>query len=141
MSETFIIGIDFGQQRIGVAVSDSRKKIAFPFDVIYRENKSYGLNKLKRLLDDKDIDSFVVGVPYRENGELGAEGLEVLEYIKSLKEYFQVSVITWDERYTSMIAESVMLSDDVSRKRRRAVIDKIAAQIILQSYLDSLHPS
>lgn len=139
MSETFIIGIDFGQQRIGVAVSDSRKKIAFPLDVIHRENKSYGLNKLKRLLDDKDIDSFVVGVPYRENGELGAEGLEVLEYIKSLKEYFQVSVITWDERYTSMIAESAMLSDDVSRKGRRAVIDKIAAQIILQSYLDSLH--
>ncbi|MCK4924014.1 MAG: Holliday junction resolvase RuvX [Spirochaetes bacterium] len=141
MSETFIIGIDFGQQRIGVAVSDSRKKIAFPLDVIHRENKSYGLNKLKRLLDDKDIDSFVVGVPYRENGELGAEGLEVLEYIKSLKEYFQVSVITWDERYTSMIAESAMLSDDVSRKGRRAVIDKIAAQIILQSYLDSLHSS
>ena len=141
MKETFIIGIDFGQQRIGVAVSDSRKKIAFPLDVIHRENKSYGLNKLKRLLDDKDIDSFVVGVPYRENGELGAEGLEVLEYIKSLKEYFQVSVITWDERYTSMIAESAMLSDDVSRKGRRAVIDKIAAQIILQSYLDSLHSS
>jgi len=141
VSETFIIGIDFGQQRIGVAVSDSRKKIAFPLDVIHRENKSYGLNKLKRLLDDKDIDSFVVGVPYRENGELGAEGLEVLEYIKSLKEYFQVSVITWDERYTSMIAESAMLSDDVSRKGRRAVIDKIAAQIILQSYLDSLHSS
>ncbi len=141
MSETFIIGIDFGQQRIGVAVSDSRKKIAFPLDVIHRENKSYGLKKLKRLIDDKDIDSFVVGVPYRENGELGAEGLEVLEYIKSLKEYFQVSVITWDERYTSMIAESAMLSDDVSRKGRRAVIDKIAAQIILQSYLDSLHSS
>ncbi len=141
MSETFIIGIDFGQQRIGVAVSDSRKKIAFPLDVIHRENKSYGLKKLKRLIDDKDIDSFVVGVPYRENGELGAEGLEVLEYIKSLTEYFQVSVITWDERYTSMIAESAMLSDDVSRKGRRAVIDKIAAQIILQSYLDSLHSS
>ena len=57
------------------------------------------------------------------------------------KEYFQVSVVTWDERYTSLIAESAMLSDDVSRKGRRAVIDKLAAQIILQSYLDSLHSS
>ena len=141
MKETFIIGIDFGQQRIGVAVSDSGKKIAFPLDVIHRENKSYGLKKLKRLLNDREIDSFVVGVPYRENGDLGAESLEVLEYIESLKEYFQVSVVTWDERYTSLIAESAMLSDDVSRKGRRAVIDKLAAQIILQSYLDSLHSS
>jgi putative Holliday junction resolvase len=137
VKETFIIGIDFGQQRIGVAVSDSEKKISFPLDVIHRENKSYGLKKLKRLLNDREIESFVVGVPYRENGELGAEGLAVLEYIESLKEYFQVSVVTWDERYTSLIAESAMLSDDVSRKGRRAVIDKLAAQIILQSYLDS----
>lgn len=141
MKETFIIGIDFGRHRIGVAVSDSGKKIAFPLDVIRRENMSYGLKKLKRLIDDREIDSFVVGVPYRENGKLGAEGLEVLEYIESLKKYFQVSVVTWDERYTSLIAESAMLSDDVSRKRRRAVIDKLAAQIILQSYLDSLHHS
>ena len=139
MNKTCIIGIDFGEKRIGVAVSDSEKKIAFSLDVIHRENKSFGIKKLKRILRDREIDSIVVGVPYRENGDILNEGHEVFSYIGSLKDHFKVSVLTWDERYSTMIAENAMLSADVSRKGRRAVIDKVAAQIILQSYLDSMN--
>ena len=139
MNKSSVIGIDFGEKRIGVAFSDSEKKISFSLDVIHREGKSFGIKKLKRLLSDREIESIVVGVPYRENGELLNESHEVFSYIESLKEHFQVPVLTWDERYSTIIAENAMLSADISREGRKAVIDKVAAQIILQSYLDSLN--
>ena len=139
MNKSSVIGIDFGEKRIGVAFSDSEKKISFSLDVIHREGKSFGIKKLKRLLSDREIESIVVGVPYRENGELLNESHEVFSYIESLKEHFQVPVLTWDERYSTVIAENAMLSADISREGRKAVIDKLAAQIILQSYLDSLN--
>ena len=132
-----IVGIDFGEKRIGVAVSDSEKRIAFPLDVIHRENNSFGIKKLKSLLIERDFDSIVVGVPYRENGELIDAGHEVFSYIDSLKEHLQVPVFPWDERYSTMIAEQAMISANVKREGRRGVIDKLAAQVILQSYLDS----
>ena len=132
-----IVGIDFGEKRIGVAVSDSEKRIAFPLDVINRENNSFGIKKLKSLLSDRDFESFVVGVPFRENGQFIDAGHEVFSYIKSLKEHFQVPVFPWDERYSTMIAEQAMISANVKREGRRGVIDKLAAQVILQSYLDS----
>ena len=138
MKKTFIIGIDFGEKRIGVSVSDSEKKIAFSLDVIHRENNSFGIKKLKRVLNDRDIDLIVVGVPYRENGKLCDEEHEVFSYINSLKDHFDVPVLTWDERYSTLIAENVMISAKVRREGRKSVIDKLAAQIILQSYLDSL---
>ena len=139
MNKSSVIGIDFGEKRIGVAFSDSEKKISFSLDVIHREGKSFGIKKLKRLLSEREIESIVVGVPYRENGELLNESHEVFSYIESLKEHFQVPVLTWDERYSTVIAENAMLSADISREGRKAVIDKVAAQIILQSYLDSLN--
>jgi putative Holliday junction resolvase len=132
-----IVGIDFGEKRIGVAVSDSEKRIAFPLDVIHREHNSFGMKKLKSLLSDRDFDSFVVGVPYREKGELIDADHEVFSYIESLKNYFQVPVFSWDERYSTMIAEQAMISANVKSEGRRGVIDKLAAQVILQSYLDS----
>jgi len=141
VSDTYLIGIDFGRERIGVAISDSEKKIAFPLDVIKREEGSYGLKKLKRLIEDRKIESFIVGMPYRENGTLDENGSEIFRYVESLKDYFNVDVFTWDERYTSLIAEKAMLSDDVKRKGRKAVIDKLSAQIILQSYIDSRQSS
>ena len=132
-----IVGIDFGEKRIGVAVSDSERKIAFPLDVIHRENKSFGIKKLKSLLSKRPFESIVVGVPYRENGEFLDTGHEVFAYIDSLKEHLQVPVFTWDERYSTMIAENALISANVRREGRRPVIDKLAAQVILQSFLDS----
>jgi len=135
----YIIGIDVGNKRIGIAISDSEKKIAFPVDVIKRENNSYGFKKLKKIIGEKPVEAFVVGIPYRENGTLGSQSEKVLDYIESLKKYFHTDVISWDERYTTVIAKGVLLSDNMKRSERKRVIDKLAAQQILQSYLDHIN--
>jgi putative Holliday junction resolvase len=135
----YLVGIDVGTHRIGIAISDPEKKIAFPAESIERENNSYGFKKLKRLIGDKVVDAFVVGVPYREDGTFGVQGERVLAYIESLKEYFHIEVIPWDERYTTVIAEKVLISNNTRRVKRKQVVDKLAAQQILQSYLDHIN--
>jgi len=135
----YLVGIDVGNRRIGIAISDAEKKIAFPAEVIEREKNSYGFKKLKKIIGDKPVDAFIVGIPYRENGTIGQQGEKVLAYIESLKNYFQTKVISWDERYTTVIAEEVLLSDHMRREERKRVVDKLAAQQILQSYLDHIN--
>jgi len=136
-----LMGIDFGEIKIGLSISDAEKKVAFPFEVIKREGGSYCLNRLKKIIEDQkiNIEAFVVGVPYQNNGNVGDQGRKVLDFINSLRNYFDVKVIEWDERYTSSIAERTLISGDVSRRRRRDLIDKLSAQIILQSYLDYIN--
>jgi putative Holliday junction resolvase len=136
MSGSCIVGLDYGSRRIGVAISDTQKKIAFPLDVIQRHGESYGLKQLKELLGDRKIEIFVVGVPLRKNGELSDEGIEVLTYVESLKSYFKLEAVTWDESYTTVEAERTLISGGLTREQRKKVIDKLSAQIILQSYLD-----
>jgi putative Holliday junction resolvase len=139
MSGSCIVGLDYGSRRIGVAISDTQKKIAFSLDVIHRHGDSYGLKRLKKLLGDRKIEMFVVGVPLRENGELSEEGSKVLRYVESLKSYFDLEVITWDESYTTLEAERTLISSGLTREQRKKVIDKVSAQIILQSYLDHVY--
>jgi len=136
---SILIGIDVGTKRIGISISDGKKKIAFPLMVIERENNSYGLKKLKDLIKDKDVETFIVGLPYKNDGNLGEQGEKVLQYIENLREYFSIQVIPWDERYTTVIAEKILLNDNIKRVKRKNVIDKIAAQLILQSYLDYIN--
>jgi putative Holliday junction resolvase len=133
---SIFVGIDFGESRIGVAISDEQKKIAFPLGVLHREKGSYGLKSLKRLLDDRDADRFVVGLPVRSDGTVGTQGEKVLLFIDALHDYFNRDVVTWDERYTTVIASNVLREGSTGSKKGRKVVDKIAAQIILQSYLD-----
>jgi putative Holliday junction resolvase len=133
------VGIDVGENQIGLAISDTGKKIAFPLAVIKRVNKSYCFNKINKLLSDKDVDAFIVGLPVRSNGKYGKEVESIRNYVESLKNYFSYEVILWDERYTSVVAEKYLIQADMRRKERKEVIDEVAAQIILQSYLDYLH--
>jgi putative Holliday junction resolvase len=129
------VGIDFGESRIGVAVSDEQKKIAFSLGVIKREKGSFGFNKLKKLLEDREVEGFVVGLPVRTNGTIGIEGEKAEEYIESLMGFFHKEVVSWDERYTTVIAANVLKEGRATKDRNKAV-DKMAAQLILQSYLD-----
>ena len=133
-----VVGIDVGEVRIGLAISDERKKIAFPLAVIRRENKSYCINKIKKLLSEREIDSFVIGLPLRSNGQRGRECDEIIQYAESLKNHFPYDVVLWDERYTTIIAEDALLEGNIKSKKRRKIIDEIAAQVMLQSYLDHL---
>jgi putative Holliday junction resolvase len=107
--------------------------------VIQRQGESYALNRLKELLSDREVEYFVVGIPLRRNGKLMEEGSDILCYIESLRTYFGRDVITWDESFTTVEAEDALISSGVDRDGRKKVVDKVAAQIILQSYLDHKH--
>jgi putative Holliday junction resolvase len=139
MKDTCIVGIDYGKRRIGVAVSDTQKKVAFPLAVIRRHGDSYGLERLKKLLGDRRVEYFVVGIPLQKNGSLSEEGCEVVRYVAGLKSFFDCEAVTWDESFTTVEAEEFLIEGGVRRERRKEVIDKVAAQIILQTYLDHVN--
>ena len=133
------VGIDVGDSRVGVSISNESKTIAFPLGIVKRENNSYGFKKIKILLDDKKIDAFIVGLPIRSDGSIGKQGEKVIKYSESLKEYFNTEVISWDERYTTVIAQKSLIETNSKMEKRKKAVDDIAAQIILQSYLDHIN--
>jgi putative Holliday junction resolvase len=130
--------VDVGDVRIGLAISDSDKKIAFPLGVVQRVDNSYGFTKIAKLVSGRDVDGFVVGLPIRTDGTLGTQADKVLSYIEEMKKYFQAQVIAWDERFSTAMAARYLKISSMSSKNQKRVVDEIAAQIILQSYLDSL---
>ena len=133
-----LVGVDLGDVRIGLAVSDGEKKIAFPLGVVERISGSYGFNRISRLLAGRDIEGFVVGLPVRTDGTIGSQAQKALSYIEALKKHFKVNVFSWDERFSTAMAERYLKDDAMKAKERKRVVDGIAAQVILQSYLDSL---
>jgi putative Holliday junction resolvase len=134
-----LVGVDVGDVRIGLSVSDGEKKIAFPLGSIGRVGNSYGFNKIAKLLSGRDVEGFVVGLPVRTDGTLGAQAEKVLIYIDEMKKYFNVRVISWDERFSTAMAEHYLENRSMRAKNQKRVVDEIAAQIILQSYLDNLN--
>lgn len=143
MSDDVIIGrimaLDVGSVRTGVAFSDERGIIASPYDVIQATQKKDWLSKIKGVIRDEDPARILVGVPLNQDGEEGKDANTIGEYIALLRENTSLPVIEWDERFTTVQAERTLIAADVSRKNRKQVIDKLAAAILLQSYLDSLH--
>jgi len=134
----YIIGIDFGMRRVGVSISDLNKKIAFPLTVIEHKDKKNIFKKIGDLIKGKDIEKFVVGLPLRTDGKISQIQELVVDFIDDLSNKFNIEVVSWDERYTSVIAKNVLDFGNVKRKNQKKVIDKISAQLILQSYLDYL---
>ena len=128
-----IMGLDVGEKRIGVAVSDSLGYIAQGISVIKRENTE----ELKKIVSDYDIEKIVVGMPKDTDGSIGRQGKKVLAFIECLKQEIDLPILSWDERFTTREAERVLLKADLSRAKRKKVIDKLAAALILQNYLDS----
>lgn len=128
-----IMGLDVGEKRIGVAVSDSLGYIAQGISVIKRENTE----ELKKIVSDYDIEKIVVGLPKNMDGSIGEQAKKALAFIEDLKREIDLPVLAWDERLTTKEAEGVLLKADLSRAKRKKVIDKLAAALILQGYLDS----
>ena len=128
-----ILGLDVGEKRIGVAVSDSLGYIAQGISVIKRENTE----ELKKIVSDYDIEKIVVGLPKNMDGSIGEQAKKALAFIEDLKREIDLPVLAWDERLTTKEAEGVLLKADLSRAKRKKVIDKLAAALILQGYLDS----
>jgi putative Holliday junction resolvase len=132
-----ILGLDVGDKRIGVAVSDPLGMTAQGVTVIRREDPERDLERLGRLARELGVGQVVVGLPRRTDGTLGAEARVVGDFAARLERVLGIPVVLWDERFTSAAAEKLLVSADVRRARRRRVIDKVAAALILQNYLEA----
>lgn len=133
-----ILGLDLGSVTCGVSVSDLMGMIASPVETIRFANDDYEdcIEKLKKHIDSYKIDTVILGLPKHMNGDIGIRGNISLEFKKKL-EALDLKVILWDERLTTVSAERFLLEADMSRKKRKKVIDQMAAVTILQDYLDS----
>ncbi|MFC1666629.1 Holliday junction resolvase RuvX [Candidatus Omnitrophota bacterium] len=131
-----ILALDVGQKRIGVAVSDALNLIAQGIETIKREDLSGTLNRISSLVEEYDVSKIIVGLPFNMNGTKGTSVKLTEEFIDELKKKTGVTIETRDERLTTLQGERVLLEANVSRKKRKLAIDKIAAQLILQSYLE-----
>ncbi|ADG82749.1 Holliday junction resolvase RuvX [Thermincola potens] len=129
-----VLGLDVGTKRIGVAVSDPLRLTAQGLTVI---KKGEELTELPRIIEQMEVSEIVVGLPKNMDGSLGPKAQEILELTEKLRETLQLPVHTYDERLTTVAAERILLEADLSRAKRRQVVDKTAAVLILQGYLDS----
>jgi putative Holliday junction resolvase len=134
--EVRILALDVGQKRIGLAVSDPLGITAQGLRVLTRKNRAADLEQLLEVAREWRVQRVVVGLPRHMDGRLGSAAPEIMELVQTLQEALGVEVVTWEERLTTVEAERVLLQADVSRKRRRQVVDQLAAVLILQNYLD-----
>jgi putative Holliday junction resolvase len=137
-----ILGLDVGDNTIGVAASDSLLLTAQGIEVIRRQCLDKDLARLAQLISEYEVTTIVVGWPKNMNGTIGPRAELSQEFANMLAQRFpEVAVKLWDERLTTVAAEKMLIAADVKRKKRRQVIDKMAAVLILQGYLDNLtHP-
>lgn len=132
MSRT--LGIDYGEKRVGVAISDGLGLTARPLVVVPRPS---AVEEVKSLVKDHDVGTIVVGLPTGLGGQEGMSATEARKLADEIAAATGVEVVLRDERYTSRIAESALLESGMKRRRRRENVDKVAAAILLQDYLDS----
>ena len=134
-----ILCLDLGKKRIGLAISDINQKIASPYDVLKEKKFSEILIILKNLIKKFDIGSIIVGDPINMDGSLGPKSQSSRSFITNISKDIDIPILLWDERLSTVAAEKSLIEADISRKKRSKVIDKIAANIILQSFLDFLN--
>ena len=132
-----ILGLDVGDVRIGVAVSDPMKIIAQGLDSIKRVSPKTDAQTVKRLVDQYEAEELLVGLPKTLNGEIGIQAQKVLDFVELLRAAVTIPIVMWDERMTTIAATRALIEADMSRKKRKKVVDKVAAALILQGYLDS----
>ncbi len=131
-----LMGLDVGDKTIGVAVSDLLGLTAQGLETIRRTSNKQDINRIKELIEEKNIKKIIVGLPKNMDGSIGTQGEKTKKFAEKLKNKIDIEIVFWDERLTTVAAEKMLISADVSRKKRKKVIDKIAAVYILQGYLD-----
>ncbi len=132
-----ILALDHGTRRIGVAISDELKMIAQPLEFIPAEPFAPFLSRLKEIIRDKEVEAILVGMPRNMDGSYGPATLKVQAFIAVLKETIVIPITAWDERLTSVQANRFLIEGGVRRDKRKEKVDKTAAAVLLQSYLDS----
>ena len=133
-----ILAIDHGSKRIGFALSDELGWTAQPLETFYRRNPEADIRHIQELVREHEVGKVLVGMPFRLDGEIGPAAKVVEAFIQLLEPALSVPVVTWDERMTTCAAEDLLIAADVGRRKRKGIVDRIAAAILLQSYLASL---
>jgi putative Holliday junction resolvase len=133
-----ILALDHGTRRVGVAISDELKMIAQPLEFIPAEPFADLLVRLKEILREKEVELILLGMPRNMDGSYGPAALKVQEFAAVLKDKIAVPIQLWDERLTTAQAQRFLIEGNVRRQQRKEKVDKMAASILLQSYLDSL---
>lgn len=132
-----IMALDYGTVRIGIALSDLTQIIANGYENYQRTSLKNDLNHLKQIINENKVGKIVVGLPLNMDGSESSQTLKTKEFIEILRnEILNIPIEVLDERLTSMVAEKLLISADISRAKRKQVIDKMSATIILQDYLD-----
>jgi putative Holliday junction resolvase len=131
-----ILGIDFGRARIGLAISDDLRLLAHPFETIAFADGA--IARIAEIVEEKKIDCVVIGVPKLMSGALGMAADEVLRFVEKLRAILKCEVVTWDERLTTVAAERALRDAGKKTRATRGYVDQVAAQMILQGYLDRL---
>ncbi|KAA9026398.1 Holliday junction resolvase RuvX [Niallia endozanthoxylica] len=134
-----MMGLDVGSKTVGVALSDAFGWTAQGLTTIAinEAEGEYGFSEVEKILKEYEVSTIVVGLPKNMNGTIGPRGEASQFYADELNKQFGIPVVLWDERLTTVAAEKLLLEADISRKKRKKVIDKMAAAMILQGYLDS----
>ena len=132
-----ILGLDYGERRIGFALSDHTEMLATPLRVVTCRSEQEALIETVRICKEVGAERLVVGMPINMNGSRGPAAQHVDEFIQKLAKTLTIPIETWDERLSTKSATNVLIEAGASRKRRKEVVDKLAAQIFLQNYLDA----
>ncbi|HHZ82785.1 MAG TPA: Holliday junction resolvase RuvX [Nitrospirales bacterium] len=132
------LGLDHGEKRIGVSVSDELGLLAHPVDTYHRRSRADDVEYVKSLVHTYDIGTIAIGLPKHMNGDLGTSAKRVTRFIDALAAKLDVTIVAWDERLTTVMATRILQETTRSRKKRTKVVDQVASVLILQSYLDSI---
>lgn len=134
-----VIGFDYGEKRLGVAVSDLLRTIATPYKIIQRQSFAKDIAEIKKIIAEKEVGALVYGLPLQMNGEEGATALKVREFAEKVYAATALPYAFWDERLSSSAVENFMIREaDLSRGKRKKSLDSSAAAFILQGFLDNL---
>jgi putative Holliday junction resolvase len=132
-----ILGLDVGDVRIGMALSDETATLATGLATFERIGPRKDIKAVAALAREHEVGEVVVGLPRTLAGDIGPQAEKVLAFTEDLKRSVRVSVVSWDERFTTSMATQALIEGGVSRKNRKGMVDRVAAVLILQSYLDS----
>ncbi|SRR6056297_1932645 len=133
-----VMALDIGEVRIGIALTDPLCLIASPYDVHVRSDIKTDVKFFKDLIQSKKVSVLVAGLPKHLDGNEGKTAAKIRGFISELKQEIDIEIVFQDERFTSKSADQFLINQNMRRKKRRNVIDKMAAQIILQNYLDKM---
>lgn len=134
------LGLDLGTKTVGIAISDALRITAQGLEVFKFQENHYvrAIERVLELIKEHNITKVILGYPKNMDGSIGDSGKRSENFLKRLEEKTDIDIILWDERLSTAEVQKILISADVKRKNRKNVVDKLAAQVILQSYLDSI---